>query len=102
MSAGLLCSPRTFLRRNEIYERAFQQTLLKGDDTDTNAAIKGKVLGWITNADIKGGLLGAEYWRGGAYSISHARSCGKTGPVDYCVVQVTKEAEKLFNGDRVN
>ncbi|GMF22105.1 unnamed protein product [Phytophthora lilii] len=34
-----------FLRQNESYERAIQQTLLKGGDTDTNAAIVGGLIG---------------------------------------------------------
>ncbi|RLN98825.1 hypothetical protein BBJ28_00001415 [Nothophytophthora sp. Chile5] len=40
-----------FLRRNESYERAIQQTLLKGGDTDTNAAIVGGLIGALHGVD---------------------------------------------------
>lgn len=40
-----------FLRRNESYERAIHATLLKGGDTDTNAAIVGGLMGALHGAD---------------------------------------------------
>ncbi|POM80336.1 ADP-ribosylglycohydrolase [Phytophthora palmivora] len=40
-----------FLRQNESYERAIQQTLLKGGDTDTNAAIVGGLIGALHGVD---------------------------------------------------
>lgn len=40
-----------FLRKNESYESAIHATLLKGGDTDTNAAIVGGLIGALHGAD---------------------------------------------------
>ena len=40
-----------FLRNNETYENAIFKTLMKGGDTDTNAAIVGALIGTLHGAN---------------------------------------------------
>ncbi|KAG6946393.1 hypothetical protein JG688_00016066 [Phytophthora aleatoria] len=88
-----------FLRQNESYERAIQQTLLKGGDTDTNAAIVGGLIGALHGVEsIPSRMREAVL----TFDATKPASTHRLRPVGYCGAHVTKLAEKLLNGDEVN
>ncbi|KAG3195882.1 hypothetical protein PC128_g8090 [Phytophthora cactorum] len=88
-----------FLRQNESYKRAIQQTLLKGGDTDTNAAIIGGLIGALHGVEsIPSRMREAVL----TFDATKHASTHRLRPVGYCGAHVTKLAEKLLNGDEVN
>ncbi|KAG6945747.1 hypothetical protein JG687_00017101 [Phytophthora cactorum] len=88
-----------FLRQNESYKRAIQQTLLKGGDTDTNAAIIGGLIGALHGVEsIPSRMREAVL----TFDATKPASTHRLRPVGYCGAHVTKLAEKLLNGDEVN
>ncbi|OWY97241.1 ADP-ribosylglycohydrolase [Phytophthora megakarya] len=85
-----------FLRRNESYERAVQQTLLKGGDTDTNAAIVGGLIGALHGVEaiplhMREAVL--------TFDATKREATRRTRPVTYRGAQVTKLTEQLVEGN---
>ncbi|KAG7399455.1 hypothetical protein PHYBOEH_008827 [Phytophthora boehmeriae] len=85
-----------FLRQNESYERAIQQTLLKGGDTDTNAAIVGGMIGALHGVDsiplpMREAVLGFDATQPGA---TH-----RPRPVLYRGAHVTQLTKQLLGDE---
>ncbi|EGZ26430.1 hypothetical protein PHYSODRAFT_312452 [Phytophthora sojae] len=82
-----------FLRQNESYERAIHQTLLKGGDTDTNAAIVGGLIGALHGVDVIPPRMREAVLNFDATNPSATR---RTRPETYRGAQVTRLVEQLL------
>ncbi|KAE8909119.1 hypothetical protein PF005_g19931 [Phytophthora fragariae] len=85
-----------FLRQNETYERAIYQTLLKGGDTDTNAAIVGGLLGALHGVEaiptrMREAVL--------TFDATNPSATRRMRPEAYRGAQVTRLVEELFGGE---
>lgn len=81
-----------FLRRNESYERAIQQTLLKGGDTDTNAAIVGGLIGALHGVESIPSLMREAVL---TFDATKPAATHRPRPETYRGAQVTKFSEQL-------
>ncbi|KAH7491942.1 hypothetical protein PRIC1_002587 [Phytophthora ramorum] len=85
-----------FLRKNEGYERAIQQTLLKGGDTDTNAAIVGGLIGALHGVgSIPSRMREAVL----AFDATKPAVTHRPRPETYRGAQVSKLVEQLLGGE---
>jgi ADP-ribosyl-[dinitrogen reductase] hydrolase len=88
-----------FLRQNESYERAIQRTLLKGGDTDTNAAIVGGLIGALHGVDaipprMREAVL--------TFDATNPSGTHRPRPEAYRGAQVTTLTEQLVGGGEEN
>lgn len=81
-----------FLRRNESYERAIHATLLKGGDTDTNAAIVGGLMGALHGADAIPEYMSTPVL---AFECSHPTT-GRQRPAAYKSDQIAALTKQLL------
>ncbi|KAG1707227.1 hypothetical protein DVH05_026421 [Phytophthora capsici] len=84
-----------FLRQNESYERAIQQTLLKGGDTDTNAAIVGGLIGALHGVEAIPPRMREDVL---AFDASKPAATHRPRPVEYRGDQVTMLVDQLLGG----
>ncbi|KAK1930541.1 ADP-ribosyl-[dinitrogen reductase] glycohydrolase [Phytophthora citrophthora] len=83
-----------FLRQNESYERAIQQTLLKGGDTDTNAAIVGGLIGALHGVESIPPRMREVVL---AFDASKPAATHRPRPVEYRGAQVALLVDQLLS-----
>ncbi|KAL3662491.1 hypothetical protein V7S43_012346 [Phytophthora oleae] len=83
-----------FLRQNESYERAIQQTLLKGGDTDTNAAIVGGLIGALHGVQAIPPRMREDVL---AFDASKPATTRHPRPVEYRGALVTMLVDQLLS-----
>lgn len=85
-----------FLRQNESYKTAIQKTLLKGGDTDTNAAIVGGLIGALHGVGAIPSRMREAVL---TFDASKPEATHRPRPALYRGMHVTKLAKQLVDGD---